>query len=163
MKSPTPAGICLSTGCRQCLALRTNTCQEKPEGKGSQTTLFLIRGFMHHKYLPDVFSPLHFTAAWTGVKTEKNTYFLLSPPESCESLQCKEQLEETGRARVAPGTQTPPVRKMNFLKGKLLQNKEQEPLQQPRALNTHPEWKPQQFPGAEPSWSNPELFAIYYL
>lgn len=143
------------------LALWTNTCQEKPEGKRSQTTASPVWGFVHHKYLPDVFSPLFFTAAWTGVKTENNTDFLLSSPESCESLQCKEQLEETGRARVAPGTQTPLVRKMNFLKGKLLQNKEQEPLQWPRALNTHPEWKPQQLPGAETSWSKPEL--VCYL
>lgn len=38
---------------------------------------------------------------------------------------------------------------------------EQGPLQQPCALNTHPEWMPQQFPGAESSWSKPEL--VCYL
>lgn len=79
MKSPFPSGdlpFCRLQ--RRCLSLWRNICQQKSERRWSQTRVFLIWGFIHHKYLPDNLCPPYFTDAWTGVKTEKKTGFLLS-------------------------------------------------------------------------------------
>lgn len=51
------------------------------------------------------------------------------------------------------------MRKTEFLKGKLLQNKDQEP----RALNTYAEWEPSSSLELSPSGANQGSFAIYYL